>query len=54
MGRLDSVDIAIMPGGAGDVGDAVIRAILSYAGTTIESYEREHETRSRDGAAYGV
>ena len=36
--RLDSVDIAIMPGGAGRVGIAVIRAILSYAGTTIETY----------------
>ena len=36
--RLDSVDIAIMPGGTGRVGTAVIRAILSYAGTTIETY----------------
>ena len=36
--RLDSVDIAIMPGGAGRVGISVIRAILSYAGTTIETY----------------
>lgn len=36
--RLDSVDIAIMPGGAGRVGMAVIRAILSYAGTAIETY----------------
>ena len=36
--RLDSVDIAIMPGGAGRVGTAVIRAILSYAGTAIETY----------------
>ena len=27
-----------MPGGAGRVGTAVIRAILSYAGTTIETY----------------
>jgi saccharopine dehydrogenase-like NADP-dependent oxidoreductase len=40
--RLDSVDIAIMPGGAGRVGTAVIRAILSYAGTAIETY-REGE-----------
>ncbi len=37
--RVDSVDIAIMPGGAGDVGEAVIRAILSYAGSTIASYD---------------
>ena len=36
--RLDSVDIAVMPGGAGRVGISVIRAILSYAGTTIETY----------------
>ena len=36
--RLDSVDIAIMPGGTGRVGISVIRAILSYAGTTIETY----------------
>jgi hypothetical protein len=37
--RLDSVDIAIMPGGAGQVGSAVIRAILGYAGTTIATFE---------------
>ena len=37
--RLDSVDIAIMPGGAGDVGESVIRAILSYAGSKIASYD---------------
>ncbi len=37
--RLDSVDIAIMPGGAGQVGAAVIRAILGYAGTTIATFE---------------
>jgi hypothetical protein len=33
--RLDSVDIAIMPGGAGQVGEAVIRSILSYAGSPV-------------------
>lgn len=37
--RLDSVDIAIMPGGAGQLGAAVIRAILGYAGTTIATFE---------------
>lgn len=37
--RVDSVDIAIMPGGAGDVGEAVIRAILSYAGCAISSFD---------------
>ena len=37
--RFDSVDIAIMPGGAGQVGAAVIRAILSYAGKTIATFE---------------
>jgi Domain of unknown function (DUF4166) len=37
--RVDSVDIAIMPGGAGDVGEAVIRAILSYAGSAISSFD---------------
>ena len=37
--RLDSVDTAIMPGGAGDVGQSVIRAILSYAGREIATSE---------------
>jgi hypothetical protein len=36
--RLDTVDIAIMPGGAGEVGEAVIRAVLSYAGTPIATF----------------
>jgi len=33
--RIDTVDIAITPGGAGDVGEAVIGAILSYAGSPV-------------------
>lgn len=37
--RLDSVDIAIMPGGAGTVGQAVIRAILHYAGRPISTFK---------------
>ncbi|WP_339085747.1 DUF4166 domain-containing protein [Hyphomicrobium sp. ghe19] len=41
--RVDSVDIAILPGGAGDVGEAVIRAILSYAGAKITVYEEGAE-----------
>ncbi|SFV36750.1 SDR family oxidoreductase [Hyphomicrobium facile] len=41
--RVDGVDIAILPGGAGDVGDAVIRAILSYAGAKITVYEEGSE-----------
>ncbi len=36
--RIDSVDIAIMPGCKGDVGEAVIRAILSYAGSAISIF----------------
>lgn len=33
--RVDTVDLAILPGGAGKVGRAVIEAILSYAGTPV-------------------
>jgi Domain of unknown function (DUF4166) len=36
--RLDGVDIAIMPGGAGNVGEAVIGAILSYVGSAISGF----------------
>ncbi len=43
--RIDSIDIAIMPGGGGDVGEAVIRAILSYTGAPITVFE---EGRQRD------
>lgn len=40
--RLDTVDIAISPGGSGKVGRAVIAAVLHYAGTPIATF--------RDGA----
>ncbi|MFT3732192.1 MAG: DUF4166 domain-containing protein [Hyphomicrobium sp.] len=33
--RIDSIDIAILPGGKGEVGLSVIRAILSYVGRPI-------------------
>jgi hypothetical protein len=36
--RIDSVDIAILPGGKGDVGEAVVRAILSYSGAPIATF----------------
>ena len=36
--RVDTVDIAIVPGGGGQVGLAVIQAILSYAGSPIAIY----------------
>lgn len=36
--RIDSVDIAIMPGGAGKVGQSVIRSILHYAGRPISTF----------------
>lgn len=37
--RIDTVDIAVMPGGAAKVGQAVIGAILHYAGAPIRSFE---------------
>ena len=36
--RVDSIDIAIMPGGAGNVGESVIRAILSYSGAPVDTF----------------
>lgn len=36
--RIDTVDIAITPGGKSDVGPAVLEAILSYAGTAVETF----------------
>ncbi|MBS0238989.1 MAG: DUF4166 domain-containing protein [Proteobacteria bacterium] len=48
--RVDSIDIAIMPGGGGDVGEAVIRAILSYTGAPITAFE---EGRQREIAGWG-
>jgi saccharopine dehydrogenase-like NADP-dependent oxidoreductase len=43
--RVDSIDIAIMPGGQGDVGEAVIRAILSYSGAPIETFAEGRPTK---------
>lgn len=37
--RVDSIDIAICPGGRGEVGPSVISAILSYAGQPIATYD---------------
>jgi len=42
--RVDTVDIAIAPGGAGDVGEAVISAILSYAGSPIAIFSEGQRT----------
>jgi len=33
--RVDTIDIAILPGGKGEVGESVIRAALSYAGSQV-------------------
>jgi hypothetical protein len=45
--RVDTIDLAIFPGGAGKVGRAVIAAILSYAGTPIPQWRdgKQHEVR---------
>jgi len=36
--RVDAVDIAITPDGSGDVGEAVVAAILSYAGRPVTQF----------------
>lgn len=46
--RIDTVDIAITPGGAGDVGEAVIGAILSYAGSPVAIF-----SEGQPAATYG-
>lgn len=46
--RIDSVDIAILPGGASDVGRSVVDAILTYAGTPIPVW-RENEFQRETG-----
>ncbi|MGE7472592.1 DUF4166 domain-containing protein [Bosea sp. NPDC003192] len=43
--RLDSIDIAITPGGRSEVGPSVIAAILSYAGTPVPIW-REGELQA--------
>ncbi len=40
--RIDTVDIAITPGGKSEVGPAVLEAILSYAGTPVDSFRDGH------------
>jgi len=49
--RLDSIDIAITPGGHGEVGPSVIAAILSYAGKPVPIW-REGELQATP--AWGV
>lgn len=46
--RIDSIDIAITPGGRSEVGQAVIAAILSYAGRPIPVW-REGELQETHG-----
>lgn len=46
--RIDTIEIAITPGGRSEVGRAVIEAILSYAGRPIPIW-REGEFQSSDG-----
>lgn len=50
--RLDTVDIAITPGGRSEVGPAVIAAILSYAGRPVPIW-REGELQTTPGWSVG-
>lgn len=50
--RLDSVDIAITPGGRSEVGPSVIAAILSYAGRPVPIW-REGELQTVSGWSVG-
>lgn len=50
--RLDTVDIAITPGGRSEVGPAVIAAVLSYAGKPIPIW-REGELQTTPGWSVG-
>ncbi len=43
--RIDSIDIAILPGGKGDVGESVIRAVLSYGGSPIATFAEGRQTK---------
>jgi hypothetical protein len=45
--RIDTIDIAITPGGRSEVGEAVIAAILSYAGRPVPIW-REGELQQAD------
>lgn len=46
--RIDSIEIAIMPGGRSEVGEAVIAAILTYAGLPVPIW-REGELQATTG-----
>ncbi len=50
--RLDSIDIAITPGGRSEVGPSVIAAILSYAGKPVPVW-REGELQATSGWGRG-
>lgn len=50
--RLDSIDIAITPGGRSEVGPSVIAAILSYAGKPVPIW-REGELQTTPGWSAG-
>ncbi|MGX1786935.1 DUF4166 domain-containing protein [Bosea sp. NPDC055332] len=50
--RLDSIDIAITPGGRSEVGPSVIAAILSYAGKPVPVW-REGELQATSGWGAG-
>lgn len=50
--RLDSIDIAITPGGRSEVGPSVIAAILSYAGKPVPIW-REGELQATPGWGAG-
>jgi hypothetical protein len=51
--RLDTVDIAITPGGRSEVGPAVIAAVLSYAGKPVPIW-REGELQTTPGWGVGT
>jgi len=38
--RIDTIDIAVTPGGKSDVGESVVAAILSYVGSPISCFEQ--------------
>jgi hypothetical protein len=51
--RLDTIDIAITPGGRSEVGPAVIAAVLSYAGRPVPIW-REGELQATPGWGVGT
>jgi hypothetical protein len=50
--RIDSVDVAIVPDGVGEVGDSVARAVLSYAGESVPQF-REGQQQTATGWSGG-